>query len=162
MNWKENNIVQFFDRSLIAPLFHHIKQGLSPEKLALSVALGISLGIFPIIGTTTVLCFAAAFIFRINISSIQLINYFASPLQLVLVIPFIRFGEYLFNEPQTSLSVYQIIALVQTNFVNAVETLWLTTIHAIVAWVVVGPLLAVALYYILVPVFRRIALKFAK
>jgi hypothetical protein len=148
-------IKNFFERALVTPLLNFLKQGLSPEKLALSVALGVSLGIFPVIGSTTILCTIAALVFRVNMPAIQLINYFASPLQLIFFIPFIRFGEILFNEPPLPLDVFQIIGMLQDNVLNAINALWWTTMHAIVAWLLVGPIVALILYFILVPVFSR-------
>lgn len=122
----------------------------------MSVALGVALGIFPLLGTTTILCVAAAILFGLNLPAIQLINYFASPLQLLFLIPFIRFGELLFNEVPLPLDVLQIITMLQSDAIGAVNFLWWTTMHAIVAWLLVGPLLAAALYFVLVPVFTRL------
>ncbi|MBI2428154.1 MAG: DUF2062 domain-containing protein [Ignavibacteriales bacterium] len=155
-------VKQFLNRALVVPLVGFLKQGLSPEKLALSVALGVTLGIFPLLGSTTILCGAIALLFGLNLPAIQLINYFASPLQLLFLIPFIRLGELLFNEAPLPLDVLQIITLLQSDTLGAIDILWWTTIHAIVAWLMIGPLLAAALYYILVRVFARLTLQNAE
>jgi hypothetical protein len=55
----------------------------------------------------------AALLFGLNVPAIQLINYFASPLQLLFLIPFIRLGELLFNEAPLPLDVLQIITMLQ-------------------------------------------------
>lgn len=149
-------VKQFLNRALVTPLAGFLKQGLTPEKLALSVALGVAFGIFPIFGTTTILCAAAALLFGLNLPAIQLINYFASPLQLLFLIPFIRLGELLFNEAPLPLDVLQIITMLNADLIGAVNFLWWTTIHAIVAWLLVGPILAISLYFILVPIFARL------
>ena len=49
----------FWKRRVVTPLIAQLKQGVTPEKLALTVALGLVLGIFPILGATTLLCGAA-------------------------------------------------------------------------------------------------------
>ncbi len=149
------SVKNFFERALVTPLINFLKQGLSPHKLALSVALGVSFGIFPVIGTTTILCTIAALAFRVNLPAIQLVNYFASPLQLILFIPFIRLGEWLFNKPPLPLDVFQIIGMLQEDILKAVNYLWWTTMYAVAAWFIIVPLAAVVLYYILVPVFSR-------
>ena len=146
----------FLHRALVVPLVGFLKQGLTPEKLALSVALGVTLGIFPVLGTTTILCAAIALLFGLNLPAIQLINYFASPLQLLFLIPFIRLGELLFNDVPLPLDILQIISMLQSDAVGAVNFLWRTTMHAIIAWLLVGPFLAAALYFILLPVFARL------
>src|SRR3981081_2804173 len=43
----------FFYRRLVRPLLDLLRQGATPEKLALSVALGAMLGVFPMLGATT-------------------------------------------------------------------------------------------------------------
>ncbi len=155
MNWSKKKIELFFQRTLIVPMINFLRQGLSPQKLALTIALGIVLGVFPILGVTTVLCAIAAVVFKLNLPAIQLVNYFVSPLQLILLIPHVRAGELLFNEPPLSLDVVQIIALIQTNGVGAANELWSTAFHAVVAWMIIGLPLVVVLYAILVPLLVR-------
>jgi uncharacterized protein (DUF2062 family) len=50
----------FFSRRLVRPLLNLLRQGVTPEKIALSVALGVMLGVFPVLGATTALCALAA------------------------------------------------------------------------------------------------------
>ncbi len=156
MAWKDNQISKFLDRALQTPLLNFLRQGLSPEKLALCVALGLLLGTFPVLGSTTLLCTAAAIIFRLNMPAIQLINYFTYPLQLLLFIPFIRAGEFLFNQPPIPLDLVQIFSMLQSDMLGAISSLWLTNVRAIAAWSLTTPLLSIALYYLLIPVFRRL------
>jgi uncharacterized protein (DUF2062 family) len=145
----------FFQKSLILPLLNLLKQGITPEKLALSVGLGVSLGIFPVIGATTILCTAFGFLFRVNQVAIQLVNYFAYPLQLILFIPFFHLGAWLFQTEPLPFSVEQIFTMLATNTFATIEALWLANLRAVVAWLLVGPLLSFALYRILTPVFAR-------
>lgn len=46
----------FFYRRLIRPILDLLRQGVTPEKIALSIALGGALGVFPALGSTTALC----------------------------------------------------------------------------------------------------------
>ena len=62
-------------RRVVDPLLSLLRQGLSPERLALSVAVGIALGVLPVLGTTTLLCTLAAILFRLNVPAMQLVNY---------------------------------------------------------------------------------------
>ncbi|MDP1677639.1 MAG: DUF2062 domain-containing protein [Bacteroidota bacterium] len=156
MGLKDRQIGKFLDRALLSPLLDFLKQGVSPKKLALSVALGLMLGTFPVLGSTTLLCTAAAIAFRLNIPAIQMINFFSYPLQLLLFIPFIRAGEFLFNQPPISLNLVKIFTMIQTDILGAISLLWLTNVRAIVAWVLIAPLISIALYYVLVPVFRQL------
>ena len=74
-----------------------LKDESSTEKLAVSLALGAVLGIFPVLGIPTFLCGAAAAVWRLNFPALQLMNYLVYPLQLVLLWPFVRFGSALFG-----------------------------------------------------------------
>jgi len=62
-------------RNILVPIVDLLRQGITPEKIALSVALGAVLGIFPVLGSTTLLCAAAAFILRLNMPPIQVVNF---------------------------------------------------------------------------------------
>jgi len=147
----------FFHRKLVRPLLELLRQGVTPEKVALSVALGVTLGVFPLLGSTTALCTLAAFAFQLNLPAIQIVNYFVYPLQLALLIPFFRLGERLFRAPHLPLSVPRIYGMMHANMGSAIRSLWTTTWHAIVMWCLVAPVCAVALYAILMPALRRAA-----
>ena len=66
----------FFYRRLARPILELLRQGVTPEKIALSVALGAALGVFPAIGLSTTLCAIAALVLRLNLPAIQIVNYF--------------------------------------------------------------------------------------
>jgi uncharacterized protein (DUF2062 family) len=147
----------FVQGRLIRPVIELLRQGVTPEKLALSLVFGITLGIFPALGVTTALCAIAALVFRLNLPAIQLVNYFVYPLQIALLIPFFRMGERIFGVQHLPLSVPQIYAMIHASMTGAVRALWTTTWHAIVVWSLLAPVAAVVLYLILVPVLRRFA-----
>jgi len=73
-------------RKIIGPLQDFLTQGLSCEKLALSIALGVILGTFPVLGRATILCMLAALTLRFNLPVIQFANYFVYPLQILLLV----------------------------------------------------------------------------
>jgi uncharacterized protein (DUF2062 family) len=72
-----------------------LSQGISPTRLALTLALGFAIGCIPVIGIPTVLCAALALGLRLNLPAIQAANYAAMPLQLALIVPFVRMGGWL-------------------------------------------------------------------
>jgi uncharacterized protein (DUF2062 family) len=72
-----------------------LNQGISPRRLALTLALGIGVGCIPVVGVPTLLCAALAFAFRLNFPAIQAANYAVMPLQLLLIVPFVRLGQRL-------------------------------------------------------------------
>jgi uncharacterized protein (DUF2062 family) len=147
----------FFRRRIARPVVELLRQGVTPEKMALSIALGVALGVFPVLGTTTALCALVAFVWRLNLPAIQIVNYFVYPLQIVLLIPFFRVGEKLFGAAHLPLSVAQILAAVHASFWGAIRFMWTTIWHAAVAWCLIAPLFVAMTYVVLVPLLRRAA-----
>jgi uncharacterized protein (DUF2062 family) len=129
----------------LAPILDLLRQGLTPEKIALSLAAGVTLGVFPVIGSTTLLCALAAYALGLNLPAIQLVNYLVYPLQIALLLPFLRAGEWLFGAERLSLSVPEIAGLIRADVRLAIATLWTATWHAVVVWVLVGPVVFVLL-----------------
>jgi uncharacterized protein (DUF2062 family) len=72
-----------------------LRQGISPRRLALTLALGFGLGCIPVVGIPTALCAMVALAFRLNQPAIQAANYAAMPSQLALIVPFVRLGAWL-------------------------------------------------------------------
>jgi uncharacterized protein (DUF2062 family) len=147
----------FLQKRLVRPILQLLTQGITPEKIALSLAFGIMLGVFPVLGTTTLLCLIAALVFRLNLAAVQLVNFLVYPLWFALLIPFIRLGERLFGAPPLAMTVTQMLALAHADLLHSVSVLWLTSLRAAAAWLLVGPVGIIVLYLILVPIIRRLA-----
>src|SRR5258708_30462436 len=124
----------FFYRRLARPILDLLRQGVTPEKIALSVALGAALGVFPAIGWTTALCAIAALVLRLNLPAIQILNYFVYPAQIALLIPFFRLGEKLFRAQHLPISVLQMHAMIRADRWAAIALLGTTPWHAIAVW----------------------------
>jgi uncharacterized protein (DUF2062 family) len=74
-----------------------LRQGVSPRRLALTLALGIAIGCLPVVGIPTLICAGLAVALRLNQPAIQAANYAVMPLQLLLIVPFIRMGGRIFG-----------------------------------------------------------------
>ena len=151
----------FFKRRLVAPLLQLLRQGVTPEKLALSVALGAIIAIVPVLGVSTALCALLAIGLRLNMPAIQIVNYLLTPVQLLLIIPFLRFGEWLTGAPRYPVTLESGLALLSHGILNAVRVLWDAIVNATVGWVVLAPFAVFALYGVCKPVFRRMTPKSA-
>ncbi len=141
-------------RKLIQPFLELLKQGVSPEKIALTVALGIMLGVTPVIGSTTMLCTLAAVALRLNLPAIMLVNGAVYPLQLTLLIPFLRAGAWMFRVDGPKLTVVEIFSLIRANVWHAIATLWIATMHALVVWLMAGCVASAIVYLVLLMVLR--------
>ena len=146
----------FLRRRIVDPIVRLLRQGISPEKVGLGLACGVVIGIFPVIGVTTIICTIVAIIFRLNLPAIQLVNYLAYPLQFALLIPFFHFGDWLFGVESLPYSAQELVDLFKSDFWGAVRQLWDTTLRAIAAWSLVCLPAIATLYYTLTPVLRRL------
>jgi len=150
---------QFFKAKLIDPIIELLKQGISPKKIAWSIAFGISLGVFPVLGSTVILCTIVTFLFRLNLVAIQLVNYLVYPLQLALFIPFIRLGEFVLGREPFPLSMELIFTMLKDDMLNAIKTFWVANLHGIFGWFLVGPLFTVVAYKVLVPILQQVPIE---
>ena len=146
----------FWRRRIRDPLVSLLAQGLTPERLALSLALGLVLGLFPILGATTLLCLAAGFAFRLNHVALQLANHLAYPLQLPLIPVFVRLGEGLAGARHVTFDPRVLVRQLERDPAGFVREFGLTGLHGALGWSVVAPLLLLALFLALRPLVRRL------
>jgi uncharacterized protein (DUF2062 family) len=143
-------------RKLIQPFIDLLKQGVTPEKIALTVALGVSLGVTPVIGSTTMLCTLAAVTLRLNLPAIIVVNGAVYPLQIALLVPFLRAGAWIFRVDGPKLSIGEIFHLIRTDVWHATTTLWIATMHALVIWLIASCAVTGVVYLVLAALLRRV------
>ena len=136
----------FLRRRLANPLLLLLKQGLAPEALALSLALGATLGLFPVLGVTTALCVAAGFALRLNHPALQLANYAVYPLQIPLILVFVRLGESIVGATPMPVSVERLLVLFREDPLAFLARFGWTGLHGMLGWLTVAPLIGGALY----------------
>lgn len=129
-----------------------LNEGMSLKKISLCLAMGIALGIFPVLGMTTLLCTIAAFALRLNLPAIQVVNYMVYPLQLILLAPFYGSGSWLFKQRGGDTISGNLIDLFQNDFWGSLASLWDLTLYAVFTWLIVSPILILLLYCVLKPV----------
>lgn len=143
----------FFQRQVILPIIHLLKVGASPRKLAWSLAVGIAVGINPLLGTTTLACLAIAFLLRLNLVASQITNHLVYPLQLTLFFVFIRIGSFLFRTGAIPLSRAALMSGAMHHPWETTRLLWMWEWHALIVWflftLIVTPIFAAALKPIL-------------
>jgi hypothetical protein len=94
----------------------------------------------------------------LNLAAIQLVSYAIAPLQLALIIPFMRLGEMALGSTPQPMSISAAMELMTQGVLHAIVTLWDAIIHATVGWFLIGPILIFLLFRILVPIFTRLSI----
>lgn len=135
-----------------------LSQGISPRRLALTLALGFAIGCIPVVGIPTVLCAGLALALRLNLPAIQMANYVAMPLQLVLILPFVRLGRWIL--PVHAAQAFDPRALLHLPTLNltahAAAALGGMAGEALLAWLLVAIPGVALLTYALTRMLRRI------
>ena len=152
-----SRLKRFWRERVVGLIVAQLTQGVTPQKLALTIALGFNLGIFPILGATTFLCLVAGLCLKLNQPVIQLINALASPLQLTMILMFVRMGEWLVRAPRISFSVPELMRKFNESPGKFMQQFGMTGVHGIIAWSVIAPFAALVLYFILLPPLTRMA-----
>ena len=109
--------------------------GLTPQKLALTLCIGIALGVIPLVWGTSLICIVIAHVFRLNHAALQSVNYLLWPVHLSLLLPFFKLGARLFTwgppVPQ-----HLLFTLTQGPGPSSLEILGWITFKAVAAWMV--------------------------
>jgi len=133
---------EYITRKIIHPLLSFLKQGISSEKLSLTLALGVSFGIMPFFGVSSAILTALALIFRLNIAAIQIVNYGVYVIQLVLFVPFLKLGQITFIGSKTALNFDKIFHLIKVNFWGSIVEIWQISLSGLLIWVIISILSA--------------------
>jgi uncharacterized protein (DUF2062 family) len=150
-------MVHWLRRRILDPLLAFLKQGMAPNRLALCVSIGIVIGNIPILGVSSILCGIIALVFRLNLPAIQIVQAAMAPTQVLLIIPFVRLGEWLLRAPHQALSIKNSLALIAQGAGHAIIVLRDAIVHAGFAWILIAPFATILLYKILTRVFERAA-----
>ena len=130
--------------------------GASPQRLAWSLAAGAVIGINPIVGSTTLVCLAVAFVFRLNVIASQIANHLCFPLQLALVLVYIRAGEILFRTSPLPVPANEMMHTMHLHPWATLQALWTWEWHAIVVWLLAAAIVTPLLAAILHPILNRL------
>ena len=149
-------------RRVIDPLGRQLTQGLSPERLALALAIGGVIAVNPFLGTTTLGCYVAGVALRLNQPALQIANLLGAPLQLVLIVPWVRAGEWLYRSAPMSLNPALLVEEFAASPVRFLERFGTSGLHAATAWLIAAPLIGAALYFALRPLLRALSNQLAR
>ncbi len=145
----------FWRRRVVDVTLAQLRQGITPQKIALSIALGATIAIFPIMGTTTALCVLVGVALRLNQPILQLVNWIAWPLQIPGIYLFVRAGEWITRSPPVSFSIPALLLAFKSSPLRFLQQYGMTGLRGVLAWVLLAPVLAAALYGLSLPLLKR-------
>jgi hypothetical protein len=122
-------------RSLVDKVHHDLTKGLTNRKIAFSILAGFLGGIFPVLGTTTIVCIIIAFVLRANHAIVQLVNWIVYPLQVILIIPLMKLGSAIISGPDIKLSFQYLIMSFESGFWCGIRVIGIAHLYGILGWV---------------------------
>ena len=141
------------------PIVAQLTQGITPEKIALTLAVGSAFALFPVLGTTTLLCFLIAWALRLNQPIVQLINQALWPAHFPAIFGCIWIGEALFGAPHVHIGIRYLRKMSEIAWHDPslfFHQFGLTVMYAVVAWAIIAPFYIAAVYYITLPITREV------
>ena len=135
-------------KKIILPLIRLLKQGVDPSRLALAIASGSVVGVFPVLGIATIICTGIAAFYRLNLPAIQLASYLVFPMQIILFFPFLYIGEVLTDNSLDEISKAKLLETFDMGFLPAIQELKQYFILASIGWFFsLTPLFAILYFF---------------
>ncbi len=141
---------------VVGPVVDLLRMGATPERLAWSLAVGVVIGVNPLLGSTTVLALALAGVFRLNLVASQLSNHLMYPLELILFPVFVRVGSALFATEKLPVTGKELWHAARHHPWDTTKALWVWEWHALVVWAVFAAIVAPAVALGLRPLLARL------
>jgi uncharacterized protein (DUF2062 family) len=140
------------------PLVALFTQGITPDKVALTLGVGTACSLFPFLGFTSLLNLGVGLSLRLNQPLLQTLNQLLGPLQLVMIVGYVRAGEWLWHAQDHRFSIREMLRVFrEASLGDFLRQFGWAGVHAFTAWIVTAPLVIAALYYALRPTLRRLA-----
>jgi uncharacterized protein (DUF2062 family) len=146
----------FWQRRVVEPVVRQMTQGISPEKIALTLAVGSACGVFPVPGTTTLLCLFVGIALRLNQPIIQVVNGLLTPIHVALFFIFIRVGDLLTGTPHVKVGFHALETMIWEEPRHFLRLFDGVLLHALLGWVVLAPIWMLLAYSIGLPTLREI------
>lgn len=147
---------------LLRPIRAQLTQGVTPDKIAATLAVGTACSMFPFLGFTSLLNLAVGLRLKMNQPILQTLNQLLGPLHLVMIVLYVRAGEWIWRADDERFNIAEMVRTFRdASLADFLHRFGWAGVHAFTAWVISVPILIVALYYPLRPVLRRAARKHA-
>ena len=142
-------------RKLLKVIRDGIRKGFSHKKIAISITLGVVIGIIPVYGLTTLMVSVLALSLRLNMVVMQVVHYILHPVQILLFIPFFKLGDMLLKDSNVDFSLAEYMHLFKTDFWGALSEIWKLNLSALAIWVLISIPLYIFMYRLSVYMIRR-------
>jgi uncharacterized protein (DUF2062 family) len=143
-------------RNKIIALF---KQGLTPKELTQSIIISLMMSLIPILGISTFVLTTLSLRSKLNLPIMIALSYLMWPIQILLIIPFIRVGEFVFSVHTKNHSLEEIITSFQTSFFKTLSHLSFELLCGFGGWLFTAVPIALGTYFVSIAVLKTVIKK---
>lgn len=138
-------------------LIAQLTQGVTPEKLAQSLSIGLLIGCFPLLGFTTGLAALAGLFFKLNHIVLQTAHYMMYPVQIILIPVYIKVVSLIVDVGDVPIRPDLILEYFNKDWVGFIKAYSLVGLYAVILWFFVSLGLFFLLQKLLVPIITRLS-----
>ncbi|TDD94544.1 DUF2062 domain-containing protein [Flavobacterium cellulosilyticum] len=135
-------------KSFIAKFTVLFKQGLSPKKLSQSIIVSGLISTIPILGVSTFIITTISLKSKLNLPVMIALSYLMWPIQILMIIPFIKVGQFIFSVPSNHHSVEEIINSFQDGFFATLSYLSFELLCGLGGWMLTAVPFAFGVYLV--------------
>ncbi len=139
------------------PLRAELLRGSGPGHLAFTVALGAACGVLPFFGFIAAFTLVVGLCLRRNQLIMQTISQLLSPVQVLLILVYVRAGEWIWRAPPMPLSVRTLAHDFAADPRAFMLRFGWTGVHAATAWALSVPFILAAVFFPVRRGLRRLA-----
>lgn len=148
-------LILYLKNRILIPFRLVPKEGVTSESLAFSITIGIIAGLFPVLGTTTLISLLLTLLFRQNILVVQSVQWLLGLVQIMLIIPFMKLGAFILNQNVIHINMHQINIAFQPGFFSGIRTVGIFHLYAILTWIILAVPASAISYFAFKALFQK-------
>ncbi|MBA4317235.1 MAG: DUF2062 domain-containing protein [Flavobacterium sp.] len=123
-------------------------QGLTPKELSQSIIVSGLIAIIPVLGVSTFMITTVSLKWKLNLPIMIALSYLMWPVQILMIIPFIRIGEFVFSVSPNHYTVEEIISSFQNSFFKTLSQLSFELLCGLGGWFFTAVPVAIGIYWV--------------
>ena len=131
------------------------KQGLTPKELSQSLIVSGLISTIPILGVSTFMITTVSLKRKLNLPIMISLSYLMWPVQILMIIPFIRLGEFIFSVPRNHHTAEEIISSFQNSFFQTLSYLSFELLCGLGGWLLTAVPFAIGVYWVSLLFFKE-------
>jgi len=148
----------FWQRRIVQPIRTQLTQGVTADQIASTLAVGTACSLLPFLGFTSLLNLGVGLVLRMNQPILHTLNQLLGPVQLVLILLYVRLGETIWGDTGGHFTLAEMLRVFRdASLGDFLQQFGWAGIHAFSAWLLTAPLLIAAIFFPLRPILRRAA-----